>query len=94
MSATATAPDPGRSRLALPTAYTILFILIVLTALATWVIPAGVYDTDPDGAPIPGSYHTVESNPQRIIVDSLMAPISGLYGIEGADGTIERLELR
>ena len=42
----------------------------------------------PNGEPIPGSYHSVPANPQRIVVDSLMAPINGLYGIEGEDGSI------
>jgi uncharacterized ion transporter superfamily protein YfcC len=80
---------PPKRGFALPSAYTILFILIVLTALATYVIPAGAYDVDADGEPIPGSYHRVEQNPQRVIVDSLMAPINGLYGIESAeDGSI------
>jgi uncharacterized ion transporter superfamily protein YfcC len=84
------APEaPPKRGFALPSAYTILFILIVLTALATYVIPAGEYDVDADGEPIPGSYHRVEQNPQRVIVDSLMAPINGLYGIESAeDGSI------
>ena len=84
----AAAPEPRR-RFALPSAYTILFVLIVITALATWFIPAGKYETEPDGAPIPGTYHEVPSNPQRIVVDSLLAPINGLYGIESAeDGSI------
>ena len=30
----------------------------------------------------------MEQNPQRIITDSLLAPINGLYGIEGEDGSI------
>ena len=30
-----------KSRFRLPSAYTILFALIVLAAIATWVIPAG-----------------------------------------------------
>jgi len=72
-----------RKGFALPSAYTILFVLIVLAAAATWVIPAGRYQLDEDGAPIPGSYAQVEANPQRIVIDSLMAPINGLYGIEG-----------
>ena len=88
MTAATASPEPGRSRFALPSAYTILFVLIVITALATWIIPAGAYETDADGEPIPGSYHQVEANPQRIVVDSLMAPINGLYGIEGEDGSI------
>jgi uncharacterized ion transporter superfamily protein YfcC len=78
----------GRRRFSLPSAYTILFVLIVLTAAATWIIPAGQYQLDENGEPIPGSYATVPANPQRIVVDSLMAPINGLYGIEGEDGSI------
>ena len=44
---------PEKRGFALPSAYTILFVLIVLTALATYVIPAGAYDVDADGEPIP-----------------------------------------
>ncbi|MFL5778256.1 MAG: YfcC family protein [Chloroflexota bacterium] len=84
-AAAATAESPRRRGFALPSAYTILFILIVLVAIATWIIPAGRYDLNADGEPIPGSYHRVEQNPQRIVVDSLMAPINGLYGIESAE---------
>ena len=32
------------SKFRMPTAYTILFLLIILVAAATWVIPAGAYD--------------------------------------------------
>ena len=38
----------------MPTAYTILFCLILLVALSTWLIPAGSYDYA-DGIPISGS---------------------------------------
>ena len=83
------AEEPKRGGFALPSAYTILFALIVITAFLTYLIPAGTYETDPNGEPIPGTYHQVESTPQRIVVDSLMAPINGLYGIESAeDGSI------
>lgn len=83
-------PPPRRGRFSLPSAYTILFALIVLTALATWIIPAGQYALDPDGSPIPGTYEEVESSPQRIVVDSLEAPINGLYGIEDpATGNVD-----
>ena len=80
--------ETGRRRFTLPSAYTILFALIVIMAIATWIIPAGTYDLDKEGAPIPGTYHEVKSNPQRILVDSVTAPINGLYGIENADGNI------
>src|SRR3954468_2769054 len=82
------APADKKRGFRLPSAYTILFILIVVVAALTWVIPAGRYDYNPDGTPIPGSYHGVEQTPARISVDSLTAPINGLYGITGADGTI------
>ncbi len=79
---------PSRHRFTLPSAYTILFALIVLMAIATWIIPAGAYKLDKEGAPIPGTYHGIESHPARILVDSLTAPINGLYGIESPKGNI------
>jgi uncharacterized ion transporter superfamily protein YfcC len=82
------APAEKKRGFALPSAYTILFLLIVLVAIGTWIIPAGQYQLDENGQPIPGSYQQVEQNPQRIIVDSLLAPINGLYGIEAEDGSI------
>jgi uncharacterized ion transporter superfamily protein YfcC len=85
---TPNAEEPRRG-FALPSAYTILFALIVLMAIATWIIPAGAYELDENGQPIPGTYTQVEQNPQRIVVDSLLAPINGLYGIESAeDGSV------
>ena len=84
------APPEAESRhgFRLPSAYTILFALIVIMAIATWLIPAGTYDLDKDGAPIPGTYHGVPGHPQRILIDSLTAPINGLYGIESKSGNI------
>jgi uncharacterized ion transporter superfamily protein YfcC len=77
-----------KSSFTLPSAYTILFALIVLAAIATWVIPAGLYNLNAAGEPIPGTYHQVAGKPARILVDSLTAPINGLYGIEDAKGNI------
>jgi uncharacterized ion transporter superfamily protein YfcC len=77
-----------KTRFTLPSAYTILFALIVLAAIATWVIPAGTYDLNNRGEPLPGTYHEVEANPQRILVDSITAPINGLFGIENRKGNI------
>ncbi|MFL5969978.1 MAG: YfcC family protein [Gaiellaceae bacterium] len=87
--AVAASTEPTKkSRFTLPSAYTILFGLIVLAAIATWVIPAGVYNLSDAGEPVPGTYHEVASKPARILVDSLTAPINGLYGIEDAKGNI------
>jgi uncharacterized ion transporter superfamily protein YfcC len=81
--------EPKRKRqFSLPSAYTILFILIVLAAIATWIIPAGTYDLNKAGEPLPGTYHEVKAEHAKILTDSLTAPINGLYGIENAEGNI------
>ncbi|HAE26935.1 MAG TPA: C4-dicarboxylate ABC transporter, partial [Hyphomonas adhaerens] len=66
-----------------PTAYTILFALIALVALGTWIVPAGQYQRAENAelgreVPIPGTYETVDANPQGI-VDVFLAPIGGFY---------------
>src|SRR4029450_8582255 len=75
-----------KSRFRLPSAYTILFALIVLAAIATGVIPAGIYKLNAAGEPVPGTYHEVASHPARILVDSLTAPINGLYARSATEG--------
>jgi uncharacterized ion transporter superfamily protein YfcC len=87
-SAASAAEPEKKSRFTLPSAYTILFVLIVLAAVATWIIPAGTYNLNDAGEPKPGTYHAVDSKPSRILVDSLTAPINGLYGIEDAKGNV------
>ncbi len=83
------APEPEEKRgFTLPSAYTILFMLIVIAAIATWVIPAGTYKLNDAGEPVPGSYHEVTAKHSKIVVDSLTAPINGLYGIENSKGNI------
>src|SRR5215217_423433 len=77
-----------KKRFTLPSAYTILFALILLAAIATWVIPAGTYKVNKAGEPVPGSYHEVAANPQRILIDSVEAPLNGLFGIEDDKGNI------
>ncbi len=73
-----------------PTAFTILFVLIAIVALLTWIVPAGEYDRALNEAlgkeaPIPGTFHTVDPNPQGPL-DVLLAPIAGMYdpGILGS----------
>lgn len=66
-----------------PSAFTILFFLIVVVAVLTWIIPAGQYDrafSEALGrdAPVPGSYAAVDPTPQGPW-DVLMAPIAGFY---------------
>lgn len=66
-----------------PTAYTILFLLIIFVAALTWIIPAGKYDrvmSDEVGREIavPGTYQVVEAKPQGF-VDVMLAPTAGFY---------------
>lgn len=61
----------------MPSAYTIMFLIILIVAVLTWIIPAGKYDYDAKtGQPITGSYHTVEQN-QQGVTDIALAPITG-----------------
>lgn len=62
----------------MPTAYTILFAIIIVVAVLTWVIPAGQYEYLEDGEPVAGSYHQVEQNGQTPGQVAL-APLEGLY---------------
>jgi uncharacterized ion transporter superfamily protein YfcC len=78
-----------KRKFSFPTAFTILFILIILIALATWIIPAGSYDYTADGEPIPGTYHTVPANPQKLLQSALKGPINGMYGIEDETGNVD-----
>lgn len=66
-----------------PTAYTILFALIILMAVLTWVLPAGQYQRAANealgkDAPVPGTYQVVEPAQQGVF-DVLLAPITGFY---------------
>ena len=62
----------------MPTAYTILFILLILVAAATWLVPAGTYDRAEDDTPIAGTYHQVEQQPQGP-GDVILASFQGFY---------------
>ena len=61
----------------MPTAYTILFLLIILVAAATWLVPAGSYRYVNE-APVAGSYHAVAQSPQGAGA-VLKAAFAGFY---------------
>lgn len=79
----------SKRKFTFPTAFTILFLLLFVIALATWIIPSGSYDYDADGAPIPGTYHPVPANPQKLLQSALKGPITGMYGIEDETGNVD-----
>jgi len=81
-----TTEDPSAGRFRFPSAYTILFGLIVFVAILTWIVPAGQYKrtfSEELGreVPIAGTYGTTEPNPQGIF-DVILAPIAGFYDPE------------
>lgn len=86
-----------------PTAFTVLAIVLLVVWVASFMIPSGAYEFDPDtGGPIPGSYEelpdcTGEKGEGRCADKSLddqlkslwNATPNGLYGIENARGHID-----
>ena len=52
-----------KSRFRMPTAYTILFLLIIAVAISTWLILAGTYEYV-DGVPQAGTYRPAPASPQ------------------------------
>ncbi|MFJ3905847.1 YfcC family protein [Streptomyces sp. NPDC090025] len=71
-----------------PSAFTILGIVTLGVWLLAFLIPPGAYKLDADGAPIPGSYHQVDSSASFLdrLSDLFLSPANGLYGVTGAEG--------
>ena len=65
----------------IPSAFSILFIIIISVAIFTWIIPAGKYDVNEQGQYIANTYQQIESNPQSVW-DIIMAPVYGMVGGE------------
>ena len=52
-----TSEDVTARRIKFPTALTVLAIVLLGVWIASFLIPSGVYETDPDtGGPVPGTY--------------------------------------
>ena len=65
----------------MPSAYTILFSIILIMMMLTWIVPAGQYEYIQNGdisQPIAGTYHRVEAN-QQSIFDVILASFHGFY---------------
>ena len=91
-------------RLKMPTAYTILLLIIAVIAVLTFVLPAGQYDRTEAGEPIAGTYHTVPASPQgpgavvqaplkglyqAIEIAALILTVGGFLGVMGRTGAID-----
>ena len=73
-----TTEKKAKRKFKMPSAFSILFGIVVIVALLTWLIPSGQYDLDADGQPIAGTYHRVEK----------------VQEVESEDGTIEEVDTR
>ena len=88
---TETQPDEAdvqpKRRFKFPTAFTVLFFVLVLVWILTFIIPPGTYSyVSCDGGPakpVPGTYHSinVDRSVQERIYDLWVSPVNGLYGI-------------
>jgi uncharacterized ion transporter superfamily protein YfcC len=70
-----------------PTAFTVLAIVLLLVWIASFFVPAGVYNTNPStGAPVPGTYHKLHSCSAVAAGDvALSVPSPGEAGIAPSD---------
>ncbi len=73
-----------KKKFQMPSSFSILFLIIALMALMTWIIPAGQYEKNESGNLISGTYHEVEPNKQGLY-EVMMAPV---YGMLGKDTTL------
>jgi uncharacterized ion transporter superfamily protein YfcC len=85
-----------------PTAFTVLAAVLAVVWVASFLIPSGAYQTDPEtGGPRPGSYQVFRScdaagADERCVDKSLVEQFNrlrvttpnGLYGVENADGLV------
>lgn len=84
-AAPAEAPDVAPARPSrFPSPLGILAGVLVLVWLAAFLIPAGEYLLDAEGAPIPGSFRYVPPPLDFAgrVGDLLLAPVNGLYGMQ------------
>lgn len=83
-----THPAKKPRKFSFPSAFTVLFGVTVVVWLLAFIVPTGAYDVgEKTGAPVPGSYHTVESGLSFVdrLMELFMAPVNGLYGVRSAD---------
>ncbi|WP_099974697.1 YfcC family protein [Lactobacillus terrae] len=76
-----------RKKWSMPSAFTILFFLIIFVAILTWLIPSGQYNTDKAGNIIAGTYKSLPAHPQGLW-DIFKAPIEGMVGTSTTEGSI------
>lgn len=80
---TDTPSQPRKGGFGFPSAVTTLAIVTVLVWIAALFVPAGKYDTDTDGSPIPGTYQRIDSplDSGERLEQLVLAPVNGIYGL-------------
>ena len=94
----APAAEPEKKGSKFPTAFTVLFFVLVVVWALSFIVRPGSYDYVDcgDGAvPVPGSYHEVDVDATLYdkLYDLWMAPVNGLYGIQGPQEEIGEAEV-
>jgi uncharacterized ion transporter superfamily protein YfcC len=93
---------PEQATIKFPTAFTVLAVVLAAVWVASFLIPSGAYQTNPDtGGPEPGTYEELPScdaaGKDELCVDKGIvdqfnrlwdATPNGLYGIENAEGRV------
>jgi uncharacterized ion transporter superfamily protein YfcC len=97
------APEqPAEKKLRFPTAFTVLAAVLLLVWLASFFVPAGAYEVDPEtDGPVPGTYRElpscsqaqgdalcVETSFDQRLKQLWIAPPNGLYGVENDRGFV------
>jgi uncharacterized ion transporter superfamily protein YfcC len=87
--------EPEKKGIKFPTAFTVLFFVLIIVWVLSFIIPPGAYDYvdcgDGTAVPVPGSYHEVEVETtwSGKLYDLWLAPVNGLYGQQGAQESVE-----
>jgi uncharacterized ion transporter superfamily protein YfcC len=87
---TTEAPTTKKRSFTFPSAVTTLALVTVAVWVAALLIPAGEYQLDSDGSPVPGTYQQIPS-PLSFgdrVQQLVLAPINGLYGLLDAEGFV------
>ncbi|MGW6695715.1 YfcC family protein [Rhodococcus sp. NPDC054953] len=74
----------AKKKFEFPGAVTVLAIVAVLVWIAALFIPAGQFDTDADGAPIPGTFTEIPAPLSfwERVQQLILSPVNGLYGLQ------------
>ncbi len=91
----APAEEPQTKAVKFPTAFTVLFFVLVGVWVLSFIIPPGAYQYvdcgDGNAKPIPETYHEIEVDQSLSakLYDLWLAPVNGLYGIQSSQEAVD-----